>query len=189
MREREARRRAEAAGPATIRLELPDGHVLQAAFPAAAPLSGLQALAARALAGHAFYLFTAPPKKVLEAKEGDTFFSAKMVPGARVHVGIKPAAGTGGKQGEEGEGKEGEGPLLAPEVLGLVGPPPPRGGTSGQESGARDQAKGHSDRWKEARVKVERVEGGQGSGGRGSGAGSGRSAVPGAPKWMKLGGR
>jgi tether containing UBX domain for GLUT4 len=175
MREAEAAARAAAAGAVAVRAELPGGLVLQAAFPAAAPLAELRALVARALAPAAaaggFHLFTTPPKAVLRDMSA-SFYSAGFVPAARVHVGLNDAAvATAVAAG---------GGAVRLEVLALLGPPPPRG----EALRARGAGAGGSG-----------GAGGLGASGSGSepaarpaGGGAPRRAAGGGskPKWLKL---
>ncbi len=175
MREAEAAARAAAAGAVAVRAELPGGLVLQAAFPAAAPLAELRALVARALAPAAaaggFHLFTTPPKAVLHDMSA-SFYSAGFVPAARVHVGLNDAAVAAAAAAGGG--------AVRPEVLALLGPPPPRG----EVLRARGAGAGSGG------------AGGQGASGSGAepvarpaGDGAPRRAAGGGgskPKWLKL---
>jgi tether containing UBX domain for GLUT4 len=177
MREAQEAARAAACGPVAVRLELPDGHVLQATFAATAPLEELRAVALRALApaaGASCHLFTAPPKVVLRDMAA-TFYAARLAPAARVHVGF-----AGDVEG---------GPLLRPEVAELLGEPPARaeslqrpsvgngegGSVAPDAGGAARQAGPAAEPARQAGGDQRRAVGG---------------SAPGAgPKWLKLGGK
>lgn len=187
MRAKEEQRRAEAHGAVPIRLYLPDGqHCLQASLPATAPLSAVLGLARAALAPGAAaqaYLFTTPPRTVLKDLSL-SLYAAKLVPAAKVQVGLKdaPAAGpTAGAAACEGGDAAAAG-LLRPEVLALVEAPPRRAAVMHE---GRPAAAGAA-------------PGGSGSGGGSvagagsaeAGAGAARAAGgggKGVPKWLKLG--
>ncbi|GAB4818950.1 hypothetical protein N2152v2_005996 [Parachlorella kessleri] len=186
MRANEEARRAAAYGPVTIRVSLPDGHVLQATFQASHPLSKLRGVVRRAVVeglGDRLSLYTTPPKVLL--KDMDTnFYQAKLIPAARVHVGIQgqPASPQGA-------------PLLRPEVLQLVGPPPDkaaalqrRGSAAGAPVGGGGDKRRNGGEGAAGAGGGSRGEGG--AGGAGQGTRLGGSGSPGAvrlPKWMKIG--
>lgn len=181
MREREERRRAESYGSVPIRLYLPDGvHCLQTALPATEPLSAVLALARAALqpgAAAAAYLFTTPPRTVVKEKDlGLSLYAAKLVPAAKVHVGLQDAskAGASGPTADTTQ-------LIRPATLALVERPPQRGEVMhagrpeqqvGGTSGADASGSGAS---------------GSGASGSGAAARTGATGGKGVPKWMKLG--
>lgn len=177
MRAKEERRRAEAYGSVPIRLYLPDGeHCLQTALPATEPLSSLLALARAALAPRAApgaYLFTTPPRTVLKDLSV-SIHAAKMVPAAKVHVGLDASKAPAGDSAAAGPG------LIRPEVLALVEAPPQRAAIM------------HA-----GKVVLQSVAeaGASGSGGAAAGGVRGAAARPGAtggkgvPKWLKLSGK
>mmetsp|Transcript_31215 Transcript_31215/g.79590 ORF Transcript_31215/g.79590 Transcript_31215/m.79590 type:complete len:507 (-) Transcript_31215:328-1848(-) len=93
MREAEARAKAESFGTIPVRLHLPGGKLLlQAGFKATEQLSALQQLVGVLLApgaAAATHLFTTPPKTVLKAADlALSFYTARMVPAAHVHMGV-----------------------------------------------------------------------------------------------------
>lgn len=175
MREKEERRRAESYGDVPIRLYLPDGAtVLQTALPATAPLSELLGLARAALAPGAearAFLFTTPPRTVLRDLS-PSLYSAKLVPAAKVHVGVdasKAAAAAGGQAQQE---------HVRPEVLALAEAPPERSAVMhARPAGQRQPAAGAA-----------------AGGGTAAAAAAGSTRAAGAaqvqkgvPKWLKLG--
>lgn len=175
MREREERRRGEAYGSVPIRLYLPEpcGLCLQASLPATTPLSSLLELAMRALlpaaAAAGPYLFTTPPRTVLKDLSV-SLYASKMVPAAKVHLGLDASkAPAGGDQQQ----------LISPEVLALVEAPPERAAV--MHSNQRQAA---------AASGAAPGAGASGSGAR-TGGSDGGAAQPqkGVPKWMKLSGK
>jgi len=179
MREAEQARKAASYGQVPVRVEFPEGTVLQASFPAVAPVGELHELIKVALlpeAAKTFYLFTTPPK--MELKDmSSSFYAADLVPAARVHVGFRGAVVGGGGD------KERVSSCLRPEVVALMGPPPSRAEALGVEGK------------KNAGVVAEDAAGPSGSS-RAAGAaavsggaaqGEPKRAKPGGvPSWMKL---
>lgn len=172
MRAKEEQRRAAAYGAVPIRLYLPDGaHCLQTSLPATEPLAAVLALARAALVPGAeagAYLFTTPPRTVLKDLSL-SLYAAKLVPAAKVLVGLKEGAADAATSG-----------LIRPEVLALVEAPPRRDAVMhGAKAEAAGAAAGGS------------AAGASGSGGA-EGAGAARAAGAGGkgvPKWLKLGGK
>jgi hypothetical protein len=176
MREREERRRAEAYGSVPIRLYLPEpsGLCLQTFLPATAPLSSLLDLAKRALlpaaAAAGPYLFTTPPRTVLKDLS-ISLYASKMVPAAKVHLGLDASKAPAGADQQQ---------LISPEVLALVEAPPERAAVMHANQRQAAAASG-----------VGASAGPSGSGARTGGSSSGGAAQPqkGVPKWMKLSGK
>ncbi len=178
MREKEERRRAEAYGDVPIRLYLPDGAtVLQTALPATVPLSELLQLTRAALAPGAAagaYLFTTPPRNVLKDLS-PSLYAAKLVPAAKVHVGLdasKAAAAASGQAEQQ---------LVRPEVLALAEAPPERSAVMHARTKGQQQ---------------QPAAGGVPGGSTAAGGAAGGSQATGAaqvqkgvPKWLKLGGK
>lgn len=190
MREAEQARKAASYGPVPVRVEFPEGTVLQASFPAVAPVGELQELIKVALlpeAAKTFYLFTTPPKTELKDLSL-SFYAAGLVPAARVHVGFRGAVVGGGGGGGD---KEQVSSCLRPEVAALMGRPPSRAEALGIEEK------------KNAGVVAENAAGPSGSS-RAAVAPAGAAAVVsgetaegepkrakpgGVPSWMKLSNR
>lgn len=169
MREKEERRRAESHGAVPIRLLLPDGqHCLQTALPATAPLRSVLALARAAMteeAAAAAYLFTTPPRTVLKDLSA-SLYAAKMVPAAKVHVGIDVSKVPAGGQ------------LIKPEVLALVEQPPERAAVMHANKPAQQQA---------AAGAASRSGLAAASGAAATPARAGGTGAKGVPKWLKIG--
>eukprot|EP00798_Chlamydomonas_sp_ICE-L_P005522 gene5522-4155_t len=97
LREAEERKRALSFGSIPVRIQFPDGVIVQAAFSALETLNSLQELVAKfvikelgkkAKTGYGFYLYTTPPRQPL--KELDiTFYQADLVPAAHVYFHAK----------------------------------------------------------------------------------------------------
>jgi tether containing UBX domain for GLUT4 len=177
MREAEQAKKAASYGAVPVRVEFPGDTVLQASFPAVAPVAELHELVKTALLPEAaknFYLFTTPPK--VELKDMSvSFYAAGLVPAARVHVGFKGGAGGGEKSPS----------CLRPEVAALMGRPPSRAEALGldekksSEGVAEDEA-GPSG----SRAAAPKAAAG------GTVQGEPKRARPGGvPSWMKLSNR
>jgi hypothetical protein len=177
MREAEQARKAASYGSVPVRVEFPEGTVLQASFPAVAPVAELHELIKAALlpeAAKTFYLFTTPPK--VELKDMSlSFYAANLVPAARVYVGFK-------------RGAAGDwvlvGSCLRPEVAALMGRPPSRAEALGIDEkknavGGAEDAAGPS--------------GSRAATGAAAGTAQGeptkRAKPGGVPSWMKLSNR
>lgn len=169
MRENEVARKAAAYGQVPVRVELPDGVVLQASFAATESIGELKALVESVMipeAAACFYLFTTPPK--VELKDVDmTFYAAGLVPAARVHVGFRGIDAT--LQGKS---------CLKEEVMALQGEPPARSVAMGKpevERGPERQAEKAGDGEAAPRPRPAAEGGGQR-----------RQKTAGVPSWMKL---
>jgi len=117
MREAEEARKAAAYGHVPVRVEFPDGIIIQAFFPATSATQDLVSFVKEALipeAASAFYLFTAPPKVELKDMPA-TLYAAGLVPAARVHVGFRGSALNRLPQ-----------QTIRQEIMSLCGPPPSR---------------------------------------------------------------
>lgn len=171
MREAEAARKAASYGSVPIRVEFPNNFVLQASFPAVAPVAELRELVEAALTPETaagFYLFTTPPKTELKDMS-QSFYAAGLVPAARVHVGLKGGEAAAG------------GSCLRPEVVGLVDKPPTRAVALGV---AEKNAAGGSN---EAGPSGSKPSPASGQGASGSAQGEPkRKKAGGVPSWMKL---
>lgn len=136
MREAEEARKAAAYGHVPVRIEFPDGIVIQALFPATSAMEELVNLVKEALvpeAASTFHLFTAPPK--VELKDMSvTLYAAGLVPAARVHVGFRGFASQGLPQ-----------QTLRQEIMSLCGPPPSRASVMrGRQRPVKQAAVGNS---------------------------------------------
>jgi hypothetical protein len=178
MREAEQARKAASYGSVPVRVEFPEGTVLQASFPAVAPVAELHELIKTALlpeAAKTFYLFTTPPK--VELKDMSlSFYAANLVPAARVHVGFK-----GGAAGDWVL----VGSCLRPEVAALMGRPPSRAEALGIDEkknavGGAEDAAGPSG---------SRAAAGAAAAGTAQGEPTKRAKPGGVPSWMKLSNR
>lgn len=125
LREAEQRTRAQQFGPVMVRFHLPDQSIIQATFSASDTISSLQSTVMSCLApglapappnpagmppqhsgskqtqglrtssSKGFYLYTTPPKVVLNDL-GSTLYQAGLVPAAHVYVHIDEQAGEAG---------------------------------------------------------------------------------------------
>lgn len=86
MRDAEAAARAAAFPVVRVRVQLPDGHIVQSEFAASQPLSAVRARLTPLLAcSDPWHLYTAPPKKVLD--ETLSLYALQLVPAALLYVG------------------------------------------------------------------------------------------------------
>ncbi|KAG1678180.1 hypothetical protein FOA52_016117 [Chlamydomonas sp. UWO 241] len=111
LREAADAKRANAYGPVPVRVHLPDGLIVQAAFHATELLSAMQELMLKLVVPKlaspaAFYLYTTPPKQVLKDLSV-SFFKALLVPAAHVYMHVNTGACT-------------DAPLLRPEAMSAV---------------------------------------------------------------------
>lgn len=170
MREAEQERKAAAYGRVPVRVELPDGHVVQATFAAVEKLQALHSLVASVLVpevASAFYLFTAPPK--VELKDpGVSLYAAGLVPAARVHVGFRNAAALPEYKG-----------CLNDEAMALLGDPPARAEAMGRPAKTVFEQK-------EGSEGDERAPANRTAGPAAEGEGRPRRPKAGMPSWMKL---
>jgi len=91
MREAEMARKAASFGQVPIRIEFPDGMVLQASFAATETLEQLRSLVQGVLIpelASCFYLFVTPPKTEFKDMQ-ISLYKAGLVPAARIHVGFR----------------------------------------------------------------------------------------------------
>lgn len=122
MREAAAARRAAQFARSLVRLDFPDGLVLEASFAPTEPLAALRALLRSAVepsAAACAYLFTAPPKAKLGGVGGweQSVYAAGLVPAALVHVGMEGVLASVWPMGQ---------PLLRAELRAIADALPPQ---------------------------------------------------------------
>lgn len=92
MRDAEVAARAAAFPAVRVRVQLPDGHIVQSEFAGSEPLSAvrarLQPLLVPGSASGAWYLYTAPPKKPIR-DETKSLYALQLVPAALLYVGCQ----------------------------------------------------------------------------------------------------
>lgn len=183
MRESEQARKAASYGQVPVRVEFPEGTVLQASFPAVAPVGELHELIKVALlpeAAKTFYLFTTPPKSELKDMSL-SFYAAGLVPAARVNVGFR-RAGVG-----DSSDKEQVSSCLRPEVVALMGRPPSRAEALGLEEKKNARLVAEDAAGPSVRSKAEGTATGTAGVSRGTAHGEPKRSKPGGvPNWMKL---
>ena len=190
MREAEAARKAASYGNIPVRIEFPDGMVVQASFAATAPLAELRDLVESALSSEAaaagFYLFVTPPRTELKDMSA-SFYSQGLVPAARVHVGYKNVVGGGGGGGGTSPSSSSSSPSLKPEVMALSGKPPSRAAAlKPSQKNTASAATGSTGVGGSEAGPSTRVGGGDSS----REPGEQKRAKPGGvPSWMKLSSR
>lgn len=137
VREAEIARKLAEYGPVPIRVEFPDGMIVQSMFEARSTVSDVYDMVRSVLIqelSSICYLFTAPPKVELKDMKA-TLYGAGLVPAARVHVGFKAStSGGGGSQGLQ---------CLKEEVMAKAGAPPSKG-LAGRHQGG-DAVKGENE--------------------------------------------
>lgn len=164
LREAEEQQRIASYGPIPIRIEFPDGYIIQASFPVTTPLRQLHELVYKVLHPSyrlQFHLFTTPPKKAFKPKDLDelTLYSAQLIPAARIHVGVE----------------------TMPEQVAVLDEPIAASRTSEPPSKSYRKPAAAKQQQQEAKADDSSVQKAVGSGANGQ-----KKAGGGVPKWMRL---
>lgn len=172
-RQQQEEQRIASYGPIPLRIEFPDGYIIQGFFPVTSTLQSIHDLVAAAVQPQHisnFYLFTAPPKKTLQKIEETTLYSAGLIPAARLHVGLTSSSTTDNNSAIS---------ILNEAALALCSEPPLKSETMKQHR--QEKKDGDVERKEDASVVQKAAGSGANLGGKKSGGGAG-----GIPKWMRL---